>query len=97
MDIEKLFICFTYHVRHDVHSSRLLNFYNHKSRQIKTVDHVSQETPLRPLIVLYQLMIFQSVGLGPKFLGLLPLNLINSQRIKRIDTKGNHQGGRAEG
>ena len=44
------FFAFTCHDKHVIHSSRILIFRNHRSRRIKTRDHVSRETPLRPLL-----------------------------------------------
>ena len=49
-DIGKLFLFFTYHDNHIIHGSRILFFFDYGSQKINSVDHVSRETPLRPLI-----------------------------------------------
>ena len=48
-DIGKLFLFFTYHDNHVIHGSRILFFLDYGSQKINSVDHVSRETPLRPL------------------------------------------------
>ena len=48
-DIEKLFLFFTYHDNHIIHGSLILFFLDYESQKINSVDHVSRETPLRPL------------------------------------------------
>ena len=42
---------FTCHNKHFIHSSRIISFYNNGSprKKKKTRDHVSRETPLRPI------------------------------------------------
>ena len=50
-DIGKLFLFFTYHDNHVIHGSRILYFLDYGSQKINSVDHVSRETPLRPLLL----------------------------------------------
>ena len=54
-DIGKLFFFFTCHDNHIIHVSRILFFLDYGSQKINSVDHVSRETPLRPLVEDYSL------------------------------------------
>ena len=49
VSLRKIIISFTCHDKHMIHSSRVLIFHYHESREIKTCNHVLRETPLRPL------------------------------------------------